>query len=414
MPLALDIALTHLKTRTRQTVVSVLGVAMGVGFSLAMAAMMQGFQRDFINRVIDSAPHIVMKDEYRHPPEQPVERRYGEAAIDLRGLKPEEEIRGIKRARNIIAVLSTWPGLSVAPTLEGQVILHYGSSDVSATLVGIDPARERKVTKIEKDLVQGSLDALNTAPNGIIVGYGIAQDLGAALNDTITAVSPVGVIMKMKVVGIVRTGIIAVDKTQAYTLLKKSQILQNRTNVINRIRIHLDDVGKARTTAALIERRYGYRTESWEEANEGIFGVFVIQNAVMYSTTGAILIVACFGIFNVISTVVFEKSRDIAILKSMGFTEGDVRRIFLAEGLAVGVIGSLAGWALGYGLIRFLGALRFEIAGMVEIQGFILYSTAWHYLIATSVAVASATFAAYWPARRAARLNPVDIIRGAV
>ena len=257
MPLALDIALTHLKTRTRQTVVSVLGVAMGVGFSLAMAAMMQGFQRDFINRVIDSAPHIVMKDEYRHPPEQPVVRRYGDAAIDLRGLKPAEEIRGIQRARNIIAGLSTWPGLSVAPTLEGQVILHYGSSDVSATLIGIDPERERKVTKIEKDLVQGSLDALNTAPNGVIIGYGIAQDLGAALNDTITAVSPVGVIMKMKVVGIIRTGIIAVDRTQAYTLLKKSQILQNRTNVINRIRIHLDDVGKARATAALIERRAG-------------------------------------------------------------------------------------------------------------------------------------------------------------
>jgi lipoprotein-releasing system permease protein len=413
MRLTLDIALTHLTSRTRQTVVSLLGVAMGVGFSVAMAAMMQGFQRDFINRVIDSAPHIIMKDEYRHPPEQPVARQYEHAAIELRGVKPEEEPRGIKRARNIISVLSTWPGLSVAPTLEGQVILHYGSSDVSANLIGIDPDRERKVTKIEKDLVQGSLDALDTAPNGIIVGYGLAQQLGAALNDTITAVSPVGVIMKMKVVGIVRTGIIAVDRTQAYTLLKKSQVLQNRTNVINQIRIHLDDVSKARATAALIERRYGYRTESWEEANEGIFGVFVIQNAVMYSTTGAILIVACFGIFNVISTVVFEKSRDVAILKSMGFTEGDIRGIFLAEGLAVGFIGSAVGWALGYGLISFMGALRFKIAGMIEIQGFILYSTVWHYLIATSVAVASATFAAYWPAQRAARLNPVDIIRGA-
>ncbi|MGB8274769.1 MAG: ABC transporter permease [Alphaproteobacteria bacterium] len=412
MGLVLDIALTHLKTRTRQTAVSVLGVAMGVGFSVAMASMMQGFQRDFISRVIDNSPHIIMKDEYRNPPEQPVARVY-DGAVELRGLKPEEELRGIKRAHNTISVLSTWPGLSVAPTLEGQVFLRYGSADVSANLIGIDPDRERKVTKIEKDLIAGDLDALKTAPNGIIVGYGLARDLGVAMSDTVTAVSPVGVIMRMKVVGILRTGIIAVDKTQAYTLLKKSQVLQNRTNVINQIRIHLDDVSKARATAALIERRYGYRTESWEEANEGIFGIFVVQNAVMYSTTGAILIVACFGIFNVISTVVFEKSRDIAILKSMGFTELDIRRIFLAEGLAVGAIGSVAGWALAYTLVRILGAVKFHIEGMIEAQGFILYTSVWQYVIASSVAAASATLAAYLPARRAARLNPVEIIRGA-
>ena len=133
----------------------------------------------------------------------------------------------------------------------------------------------------------------------------------------------------------------------------------------------------------------------------------------MYSTTGAILIVACFGIFNIVSTVIYEKSRDIAILKSMGFAERDIRRIFLLEGVAIGAAGSVFGWGLGYLLIRFLASLRFEVETFMEVTQFILYSTVWHYVIATSMAVLAAAVAAYLPARRAAALNPVDIIRGA-
>lgn len=413
MKLALSIALTHLRSRRRQTLVSMGGVAMGVGFAVAMAALMQGFQQDFVNRVIDNSPHITMKDEFRTPPAQPVRLRYEAGAIDLRSQKPRDEVRGIKRAQATIAALSKWPGLSVAPTLSGQVILRYGSKDVSGTATGIDPDRERKVTKIEKDMVLGTLDDLKTTHNGIILGKGLAVKLGAKVNDTITAVSPVGVILRMKVVGLYYTGVVTIDDTISYVLLKKSQILQNRTNVINQIRMKVDDLQKASATAALIERRYKYRTESWEEANESIFSIFVIQNAIMYSTVGAILIVACFGIYNVISTVIYEKYKDIAILKSMGFTEGDVQRIFLLEGLIVGAAGSLTGWLLGYALTGLLDSIEFEVRGMIETQGLILKYSVMHYVYASIAAMASATLAAYLPARRAARVRPVDIIRGA-
>ena len=177
--------------------------------------------------------------------------------------------------------------------------------------------------------------------------------------------------------------------------------------------MRLDNVDRAGPMAARIERRFGYKTESWEEANEGVFGIFVIQNAIMYSITGAILIVACFGIFNVISTVIYEKYRDIAILKSIGFAERDIRRIFLIEGVTLGAVGSLAGWALGYGLTLLLASIRFEAAGMVEVQSFILKYSWWHYVITGVAAVSAATLAAYLPARRAAAIKPVDIIRGA-
>lgn len=392
---------------------SLLGVALGVGFFVAIAAMMQGFQHYFIDKIIDVSPHVEMKDEYRNPPKQAAALFYGEGAIHLTGVKPKDEPRGIKNGKAKVATLARMPGLTVSPVLNGEIILRYGSKDVSGTVVGIDPARERLVTKIEKDLVAGELDDLYTTANGILLGEGLAAKIGAEMGDTLTVLSPAGVILKMKVVGLYNTGIVQIDNFQAYALLKKVQVLQNRPNVINRIRVRLDDVTQAETLARRIEQRFGYRSESWEEANQNVLGIFVIQNGIMYATTGAILVVAAFGIFNIISTVVLEKTRDIAILKSIGLSERDIEVAFILEGLFVGVTGSLLGWLIGFGLTKLLESIEFEIEGFVKSQGFILHYSIWHYLFAALIAIAAASFAAYLPARRAATLDPVDIIRGA-
>ena len=130
LPLGVDIALQHLLHRRRQTLVSLLGVALGVAFFIGISAMMQGFQRDFIARIIDIQPHIIVKDEVRAAPPQPVERLYPQAAVALRGLKPREEVRGIRGARNIIATLEEMPGVHVAPALSGNLLLRFGGKDV--------------------------------------------------------------------------------------------------------------------------------------------------------------------------------------------------------------------------------------------------------------------------------------------
>ena len=414
MGVKLEIALGHLKRRRRQTAVSLLGVALGVGFFIAIAAMMQGFQGYFVEQIIDVSPHVVMKDEFREPPLQPVEQLYSGAAVGLAGVKPKDELRGIKNSRARMVELEALPGLSIAPVLSGQIILRYGSKDVSADLIGIEPDRERQVSNLEKDLIVGSLDRLYSKANGIILGVGVANRLAATQGDTLTALSTAGVILKMKVVGIFETGIVSMDDRQAYALLKKVQVLEDRTDVINQLRMRLEQVKDAEPMARRIEARYGYKTESWEESNQNVLGIFVIQNAIMYSTTGAILVVACFGIFNIISTVVMEKVKDIAILKSMGFSSRDVEKIFLLEGLLVGLSGSLLGALVGYGLTELLASIELEMEGFVKSQGFYLNRSFANYLIAGVIATGAATLAALLPARKAARLDPVDIIRGAV
>ncbi len=410
--LVLDMALAHLARRRRQTVISLLGITLGVGAFIAMAAMMEGFQQDFVRRVIDVAPHVQVRDEFRTPPRPPARIAHPDAAVGIQGLRPRQEIRGIRNPGRIVAALNAQEGVRAAPSLHGQAILRYGATDVSATVIGIEPDLERRVSNLENDLTAGSLNALRTTANGIVLGEGLARKLGIGMGDALTAVSPTGVVLRMKVAGLFRTGLVNKDDFESYALLKRVQVLEQRPNVINRINLRLDDIDRARPVARAVEGLYGYRAESWDEANENILGLFVIQNAIRYSTVGAILLVAGFGIFNIISTVIHEKSRDIAILKSIGLREGDIRNVFVLEGLIVGTAGAALGWALGFGLTEALASVRFEMETIVAMEGFVLYRWIGHYLIAGGLAVATAVLAGWLPARQAARLDPVVYLRG--
>jgi lipoprotein-releasing system permease protein len=314
-----SLAAAHLRARQRATVVSILSVAVGVGFSIAMAALMEGSQIDFIDRIVNTTPHIVMKDEFRTPPVQPVVREFERGAVALAGLKPKDELRGIRNAWARLAEIEAMPGVVAAPILRGSVLMRFGGRDVAASLLGIEPARERRVSNVERDLAAGTLDDLYTSANGVILGDGLADKLGAGLGDTFTVSAPGGAAMKMTVVGIFHSGVVAFDSGEAYALLKKVQVLANRPNVVNEIRMRVDKVRQASEAARRIEARFGYRTESWEEANESVIEVFEIRNVIMYTVVAAIMVVAAFGIFNIVSTITYEKARDIAILSRSVF-----------------------------------------------------------------------------------------------
>lgn len=408
----LNIALAYIISRPRQTMVSVLGVTMGVGFYIGISALMQGFQEDFVRRIVDISPHVIIRDEFRFAPLQPMAIVNRHAAVELRGVKPRDEPRGIRSADAIIEQLVKDKGLSIAPTLTGQAFLRYGGKDTGITLLGVEPEKERRVSSLAKDLIEGALDDLVENANGIIVGRGVAKKTGLARGSNVSVVSGYGVTLQMKVVGIFETGIVALDDSQTYVHLKKAQVLQRRTDVVNQIRLRLADIDRADEVAREIEAKHGYKTESWRESNQNIFGIFVIQNGIMYSTVGAILIVSGFGIYNIVSTVVNEKRHDVAILKSIGFSETDIRRIFLMQGLGVGIVGTVLGWLFGFLLIQMLASIKFDIQGMIRTQGFVLNRSLLSYAVAGGIAIAVSALAAYLPARKAAALNPVDVIRG--
>ncbi len=410
MKLVFDIALTHVLARVRQTLVGMLGVAMGVGFSIMMAALMDGSQRDFIAQLVDSLPHVTIRDERRNPPRQPVEDVY--EAIEYSGLRTPVTRQGIKNPRAIMASLEGWLNGEVAPSVEARAVIRYAGRDTAANVTGIDPQREPHVSKLATQIRQGTLDSLLKASNAIILGDRLAAKIGARVGNTITLASGSGRTLSCTVVALSHAGVSQVDESQAYTLIKTAQILAGQTGLVNALRIRVDKILEARVVASRIEAQTSYKAVSWQEANEDLLSAFQIRNLIMYTVVGAILLVASVGTYNIISTITHEKTRDIAILKSLGFTETMVRQIFLLEAMMIGFAGTAIGWALGYVMCLALGSIELK-SPFIDATHLPIYYTVIHYLLASSVALTASAIAGYLPARRAAGQHPVDIIRGA-
>jgi lipoprotein-releasing system permease protein len=408
--LVLEIALTHIRFRVRQSLVAVAGVATGVGFSIMMAALMEGSQADFMRQLIDALPHIAVSDERRQPTLQPAETAF--AAAEVHGLTPQARRPGIKNPMAIIASLEGWVPGTVAPSTRTQGIIRYAARDVGAGITGIDPHREPKVSMLASQMRQGTLQSLYRSTNAIILGDRLAQKIGARIGANITVQGAKGTRIGAQVVGTFRSGITAVDESTAYVLVKTAQVLAQQAGLVNELRVRVHDAMAALDVARRIESETGYKAVAWQEAHEDLLGAFVVRNVIMYTVVGAILLVASFGTYNIISTITHEKTRDIAILKSLGLRESAVRRIFVIEALTIGLLGAAAGWVLGLGLTLALGSIEIRNP-MIDATRLPLAYSVLHYALATAVAMAASVVAGYFPARKASLVHPVDIIRGA-
>jgi lipoprotein-releasing system permease protein len=412
MRLLVAIAVKHLLARKRQSIVSLLGIVLGVAFFLSISSLMQGSENDFIRRLVDNTPHITIYDEYRSPYLQPVQRLYPEALVELRSVKPLTETRGIRNFEQVIAYLRSQPGIRASQTLVGEALVNFAGKDYGVSLNGMIPEDILGITTIEQYMKYGSVEDLIANPDGIIIGAELARKLTLAYGDNITVTAAGGRVRVFKIVGIFRTGRADYDGRQTYTSLKRVQALLNRPNRANRIIIKLDDPHAAHAVAASVESRIRYKNVSWQEASEDILSTLVIRNVIMYSVVSAVLIVAAFGIYNVISTVVMEKHRDIAILKSMGFHAGDIKRIFVIQGTMLGIIGNVLGIPLGCVLMFALMQVKLMPPGSTEAVQLPLDWGLGQFAIAGGFAMAAAVAAAFLPARKGARVQPVDILRG--
>jgi lipoprotein-releasing system permease protein len=410
MNLVLDIAWTHVCARVRQTAFAIAGVATGVGFSVMMASLMQGSQEDFTRRLVNTLPHITVSDERRSPPPQPAEALY--RAAELHGLTPEARRPGIKNPLASMAALEGWLPGAVAPSVKVQAIIRYANHDVGTSVTGIDPNREARVSNLPNQMRGAKLNALYRATNSIVIGDGLAAKIGARIGANITVQTSTGARISAQVVGFFQSGVRQFDDGSAYVLTKTGQILAQQTGLINELHVRVADPMTARDIASRIENDTGYKSVSWQEANEDLISTFVIRNIIMYTVVGAILLVASFGTYNIISTITHEKARDIAILKSLGLRQSTVRSIFVIEAVIIGLAGALAGFGLGYLLCLALGAIR--ITNPFVDSDHLPLAYEWlHYALAGGVALVSSVGAGYQPARKAARQHPVEIIRGA-
>jgi len=410
MNLILSIAWTHITYRARQTLVAVAGVMTGVGFSIMMAAMMEGSQNDFIATLVDSLPHISITDELREPTQQPADLTY--AAAEIHGLTPEVRRPGIKNPMATIASLQTWVPGALTASVQSKAVLRFAGRNLTISVIGIDPRTEGEVSNLATHMREGTLHSLYRASNAVLLGDRLAKKIGTRVNSNITLVSAQGISMTATVVGTFHSGFRMTDETTGYVLLRTAQTLENQIGIVNEIRVRTRAPMEARLISERIGEQTGYKSISWQEAQEDLLSAITLRNVLMYTIVCAILLVASFGTYNIISTITHEKTRDIAIMKSLGFRNSTIKAIFMIEALFVGFAGAALGWVLGYLLTRGLAALEFKTPFSDYNHLPVLYSAS-HYALATIVALIASLIAGYFPARAAAKVNPVDIIRGA-
>ncbi len=414
MPMIFSIAIRFILRRRRQTIICMLGVAIGVCVFIAMNAMMKGFEVKFIDETVEGSGHAIVKDEPRETVAPFIQKVYGPGGVyQVDREKPQDKVKKIRNPHRLLEVIRHLPGvIAAAPNVTGTLTLTYGSKTTGLECIGIDPREQLRVTDIGEKIVVGSFARLDSTADGILLGDGVARIIGAKLEDIIVLTGPTGARTTARVVGIFSTGVTPVDYTRGYMLLRDAQVLLDKQNIISEMTVKGSDPEKARSLAAQIEAISGYKTESWQEANQNFLSIFVVQQAITNIIAAAILVVAAFGVFNILTMSVMEKVADIAIMRSYGLTRGDIRGIFILQGVMIGVVGGTVGLGLSRIVIWVIRQLKFPVEGLVKAQGILMADRPADYVTALLAALAITLVAATLPANRAARFNPVDILRG--
>ncbi len=413
---AVRIALTHLLGKRRQTVVAMLGVTFGIAVFIFQAGLITGFQSVFIEKTINNTANIHLFVEAEKNRKSIIEQVAPDNRqwVVVQGQKPREKKLKIKNVTAVIADMEKHPEVEgVSPTLGGQAIFRSGTTQKAGRFAGIDVRREDKLFDMKQYLKYGDLLKLETTANGVILGSGLADDLGAQLNDVISVISQNGVSLDLKVVGIHESGLTEVDKSRAFVKLVTAQKLLNvEGNYITDLNVKLYDINSAEKLAQQFGQKYGIAAQDWKQANANIFGVFKVQNIVTYLVIISILIVSGFGIFNIQMMMIYEKLGDIAILKAIGYKDRDISRIFLTESLMIGLAGGVLGLVLGYVVTLVVGSIPLNVKGFVSIKYLLFNRKPIFFVLAFVFGLAATALAGYLPARKAARVDPVEIIRG--
>lgn len=410
------VAIRYFLSHKRQSLVCIAGVTISVTMFLAMTSMMYGFTDKFIIETVESSGHILIKDEPRETRTRILEGVYQDpnALLVVERVKPKDKVDKIKNPAGLVAKLRRMPGITgVAPIVRGPAIATYGTKHQNLEILGVEPDEQVRVTTIGDKLIAGSFARLKTSADGIVIGRGVADVLGLNVDDSVVLASPTGGRTIAKVVGIFQTGVTPVDYSRAYMMINSAQTLLDRKNIINEITLRTDDYTRAQGYATQIEGITGYRTESWQESNANFLKIFRIQTIITYFITGALLVVAAFGVLNILIMAVLERVNDIAILKSFGFSRTDITYIYLFQGLMIGLIGAGLGLGLGKLTIEGLRRLPLQVEGLVKSEGLLMTEHGDQYVLAFVATMVVVMAAAVYPARRAAKYDPVEVIRGA-
>jgi lipoprotein-releasing system permease protein len=298
-----------------------------------------------------------------------------------------------------------------SPQLSVQALAKRGALSASVNVIGVGPSRLARVTNLNDYIANGSLAEIGRSGNRLIVGKGLLGRLGSAVGENIFLAGAAGGEQSFRIVNTFELGIPQIDDATIYASLADVQKLNRSPSQISDILIRLTDASLAIPTAAEFAAFSPDKVQSWAEANQGILSVFDMQTTIRNVMSFCILLVAGFGIYNVLNMVVTQKRREIGILRSMGFTGKEISRLFLFQGLVFGTLGGFFGVVLGYAACRYLATLHIGVPGTVAYRNMLIAYDWPIYAKAFFLAAAASVLAGWIPARAAGKMNPIEIIR---
>ena len=407
LPFEAFVAVRYLFARRRQafisliSFVSTLGVAVGVLALVVALALMTGLQGEVRDRIVGSAAHVYVW-------------KVGEGGVADYAAEAE-------RLKTVPRVVGA------APAILGKALVTTDRGEAFITVKGIDPALESQVTDIAKSIEQGTLDDVSGGDTeglaGIAIGHDLATQLGSYVGDTITLVTPQGSLSplgvmprtrRMTVVAVFRLGLYEFDSAYGFVSLPVARRLFAREQV-DFIQLRVDDMYAAPQVSAAIPERLGvnYLTQDWAQMNRSLFSALWLEKVAISITIGLIVMVAALNIIASLVLLVMEKSRDIAILKTMGASPRSITAIFMLQGLVIGIVGTAVGAVGGYLVSWILDRYKLIRVPMdvYQVSHVPFKVQPFDFLLVVLSAVLICFVATIYPSRQAARLDPVQALR---
>lgn len=404
------LAFRYMWARKRQTILTLAGVMLGTTAFVTFSGIMTGFQNFIIDQLVNNDSHIRISLREDFLTEHLLDEAYYPNATHVFWSSPPAGRKDSARILNPagwFARLDKDPRVfSYVPQYKAQALARRGKAIQGVSLVGTEVGRQVRVSNVEHYMTIGKFSDIGSGGNRVIVGDGLLKKLGARVGENLL-LSAGGGVVPFKVVGAFHFGVINIDDMVAYGALPDVQKLAGAPSVVTDIAIRLTDVEQAKPIATNWQFLAADKVQSWDQANASILSVFSLQNFIRSFVTISIMVVAAFGIYNILNILVNQKRKDIGILRSIGYTGSDIVRLFVIQGITLGFGGGFFGLIGGFALCSYLETLN--IGGMMD-KMHINFSPRL-YASALMIALASSVFSSLLPARAAGKLRPIDILR---
>jgi lipoprotein-releasing system permease protein len=414
--LIVDIAQALLLARWKQTLVAAIGVTFSITMFITLLSFMAGLNDLLDGLILNRTPHVRIYNEIKPSSRQPIQldSTYINAYHFIHSVKSGNVRQSIYNSGAIMQALKKDKRvLGFSPKITAQVFFNDGSIDITGVVSGIDVDAESKLFHFGDYVVEGNGIDINKVPNSIVLGIELAKKLLANIGDVVQITTSKGDQFPLKVVGFFQSGIKDFDKVQSYASVSTVQKIMGKPgDYITDIQVKLFDIKTAPKVAQQYMQIFKADAEDIQTANAQFETGSSVRTLISYAVGVTLLIVAGFGIYNILNMMIYEKMDSIAILKATGFSGRDVKRIFLVIALSIGFFGGLLGLICGLGLSATIGTIPFNTASLPTVKTYPINYNPVFYLIGIVFSLITTYLAGWFPARKASKIDPVIIIRG--